>query len=183
MFNFYHTVMKNQIWLVIVLLIVTIIVLVFNSKFRAKVYTLIAKAEVGDISKESLAKAIDKVQEGDLDERMVLVMASIIQLVPVLNLVPTGILTPILNKYTQKAFNRIKLALKTTPKNAIVDLEVSLKSEVVSSAIVSKLNDTFKPKEETHIPKEEIATRLDEIFERVKIAKIQKDHIKKELLK
>lgn len=33
------------------------------------------------------------------------------------------------------------------------------------------------------MPKEEIATRLDEIFERVKIAKIQKDHIKKELLK
>lgn len=179
----YNFLMKNQIWILIILLIIIIVYLIFNSKFRAKVYTLIAKAEVGDISKESLAKAIDKVQEGDLDERMVLVMASIIQLVPVLNLVPTGILTPILNKYTQKAFNRIKLALKTTPKNAIVDLEVSLKSEVVSSAIVSKLNDTFKPKEETHIPKEEIATRLDEIFERVKIAKIQKDHIKKELLK
>ena len=183
MFNFYHTVMKNQIWLVIVLLIVTIIVLVFNSKFRAKVYNLIAQAEIGVLSKESLAKAIDKVQQGDLDERMVLVMASIIQLVPVLNLVPSGILTPILNKYTQKAFNRIKLALKTTPKNTISDLEVSLKSEVVSSAIVSKLNDTFETKEETHIPKEEIATRLDEIFERVKIAKIQKDHIKKESLK
>ena len=183
MFNFYHTVMKNQIWLVIVLLIVTIIVLVFNSKFRAKVYNLIAQPEIGVLSKESLVKSIDKVQQGDLDERMVLVMASIIQLVPVLNLVPTGILTHILNKYTQKAFNRIKLALKTTPKNAMSDLEVSLKSEVVSSAIVSKLNDTFKPKEETHIPKEEIATRLDEIFERVKIAKIQKDHIKKELLK
>ena len=183
MFNFYHTVMKNQIWLVIVLLIVTIIVLVFNSKFRAKVYNLIAQAEIGTLSKESLVKTIDKVQQGDLDERMVLVMASIIQLVPVLNLIPKSILTPFLNKYTQKAFNRIKLALKTTPKNAIVDLEVSLKSEVVSSAIVSKLNDTFEPKEETNIPKEEIATRLDEIFERVKIAKIQKDHIKKELLK
>ena len=183
MFNFYHTVMKNQIWLVIVLLIVTIIVLVFNSKFRAKVYNLIAQAEIGALSKESLVKTIDKVQQGDLDERMVLVMASIIQLVPVLNLIPKSILTPFLNKYVQKAFNRIKLALKTTPKNAMSDLEVSLKSEVVSSAIVSKLNDTFEPKEETHIPKEEIATRLDEIFERVKIAKIQKDHIKKELLK
>ena len=183
MLNFYQMLMKNQIWLVIVLLIVTIIVLVFNSKFRAKVYNLIAQAEIGALSKESLVKTIDKVQQGDLDERMVLVMASIIQLVPVLNLVPTGILTPILNKYTQKAFNRIKLALKTTPKNTISDLEVSLKSEVVSSAIVSKLNDTFEPKEETHIPKEEIATKLDEIFERVKIAKIQKDHIKKELLK
>lgn len=183
MLNFYQMLMKNQIWLVIVLLIVTIIVLVFNSKFRAKVYNLIAQAEIGTLSKESLVKSIDKIQRGDLDERMVLVMASIIQLVPVLNLVPTGILTPILNKYTQKAFNRIKLALKTTPKNTISDLEVSLKSEAVSSAIVSKLNDTFEPKEETHIPKEEIATRLDEIFERVKIAKIQKDHIKKELLK
>ena len=97
MFNFYHTVMKNQIWLVIVLLIVTIIVLVFNSKFRAKVYNLIAQAEIGALSKESLVKSIDKIQRGDLDERMVLVMASIIQLVPVLNLVPTGILTHILH--------------------------------------------------------------------------------------
>ena len=183
MLNFYQMLMKNQIWLVIVLLIVTIIVLVFNSKFRAKVYNLIAQAEIGTLSKESLVKSIDKIQRGDLDERMVLVMASIIQLVPVLNLIPKSILTPFLNKYTQKAFNRIKLALKTTPKNTISDLEVSLKSEAVSSAIVSKLNDTFEPKEETHIPKEEIATRLDEIFERVKIAKIQKDHIKKELLK
>ena len=58
MFNFYHTVMKNQIWLVIVLLIVTIIVLVFNSKFRAKVYNLIAQAEIGALSKESLVIAL-----------------------------------------------------------------------------------------------------------------------------
>ena len=58
MFNFYHTVMKNQIWLVIVLLIVTIIVLVFNSKFRAKVYNPIAQAEIGALSKESLVKSI-----------------------------------------------------------------------------------------------------------------------------
>ncbi len=179
----YNFLMRNQIWIIIILLVAVIIYLIFNSKFRAKVYNLIAQAEVGNISRESLIKTIDKVQEGDLDDRMVLVMASIVQLVPVLNIIPKSILVPFLNKYVQKAFDRIKLALKTTPKNAIVDLEVSLKSEVVSSAIVSKLNDTFEPKEETHIPKEEIATRLDEIFERVKIAKIQKDHIKKELLK
>ena len=179
----YNFLMKNQIWILIIILIIIIIYLIFNSKFRAKVYTLIAKAEVGDISKESLAKAIDKVQAGDLDDRMVLVMASIVQLLPVLNLVPRSILVPFLNKYTQKAFNRIKLALKTPPKSPLKDLELKVKSEVISTKIVETINDNFEPKDETHIHKEELTTRLDDIFERVKIAKIQKDHIKKELLK
>ena len=48
---------------------------------------------------------------------------------------------------------------------------------------ISNLRFEEVKKEVLDIPKEEIATRLDEIFERVKIAKIQKDHIKKELLK
>ena len=183
MLNFYQMLMKNQVWLVVIILILTIIVLIFNSKFRAKVYNLIAQAEVGDLSKESLAKTIDKVQQGDLDERMVLVMASIIQLVPVLNLIPKSILTPFLNKYVQKAFNRIKLVLKTPPKSVLKDLELKVKSEAISTKIVDTINDNFELKEETRIHKEEIDTRLDDIFERVKIAKIQKDHIKKELLK
>ena len=117
----YNFLMRNQIWIIIILLVAVIIYLIFNSKFRAKVYNLIAQAEVGNISRESLIKTIDKVQEGDLDDRMVLVMASIVQLVPVLNIIPKSILVPFLNKYVQKAFDRIKLALKTTPKNAIVD--------------------------------------------------------------
>ena len=130
----YNFLMKNQIWILIIILIIIIIYLIFNSKFRAKVYTLIAKAEVGDISKESLAKAIDKVQAGDLDDRMVLVMASIVQLLPVLNLVPKSILVPFLNKYTQKAFDRIKLALRAVPKS----INVEIKAEVISTTIIDK---------------------------------------------
>ena len=181
----YNFLMRNQIWIIIILLVAVIIYLIFNSKFRAKVYNLIAQAEVGNISRESLIKTIDKVQEGDLDDRMVLVMASIVQLVPVLNIIPKSILVPFLNKYVQKAFDRIKLALKTVPKNATVAVQIDVQAENISNTIVSKLTDleSNKEEEETHIPKEEIATRLDEIFERVKIAKIQKDHIKKELLK
>ena len=151
MLNFYQMLMKNQVWLVIVLLIVTIIVLVFNSKFRAKVYNLIAQAEVGDLSKESLAKTIDKVQQGDLDERMVLVMASIVQLLPVLNLVPKSILVPFLNKYTQKAFDRIKLALRAVPKS----VNVEIKAELVSTTVVDRVD----------ILTDNVAERLDNLNE------------------
>ena len=151
MLNFYQMLMKNQIWLVVIILILTIIVLIFNSKFRAKVYTLIAKAEVGDISKESLAKAIDKVQAGDLDDRMVLVMASIVQLLPVLNLVPKSILVPFLNKYTQKVFDRIKLALRAVPKS----VNVEIKAEIVSTTVVDKAD----------ILTDNVAERLDNLNE------------------
>ena len=151
MLNFYQMLMKNQVWLVVIILILTIIVLIFNSKFRAKVYTLIAKAEVGDISKESLAKAIDKVQAGDLDDRMVLVMASIVQLLPVLNLVPKSILVPFLNKYTQKAFDRIKLALRAVPKS----VNVEIKAEIVSTTVVDKAD----------ILTDNVAERLDNLNE------------------
>ena len=147
----YTFLMKNQIWILIILLIITIVYLIFNSKFRAKVYTLIAKAEVGDISKESLAKAIDKVQAGDLDDRMVLVMASIVQLLPVLNLVPKSILVPFLNKYTQKAFDRIKLALRAVPKS----VNVEIKAEIVSTTVVDKAD----------ILTDNVAERLDNLNE------------------
>ena len=147
----YNFLMKNQIWILIIILIIIIIYLIFNSKFRAKVYTLIAKAEVGDISKESLAKAIDKVQAGDLDDRMVLVMASIVQLLPVLNLVPRSILVPFLNKYTQKAFDRIKLALRAVPKS----VNVEIKAELVSTTVVDRVD----------ILTDNVAERLDNLTE------------------
>lgn len=188
----YNFLMKNQIWIIIILLVAVIIYLIFNSKFRAKVYNLIAQAEVGNISRESLIKTIDKVQEGDLDDRMVLVMASIVQLVPVLNIIPKSILVPFLNKYVQKAFDRIKLALKTVPKNATVAVQIDVQAENISNTIVSKLDDfeSNKEIEETnyvdnnnYISKDELSNRLKDVFGRVKIAQIQKEHIEKELLK
>ena len=147
----YNFLMKNQIWILIILLIIIIVYLIFNSKFRAKVYNLIAQAEIGALSKESLVKSIDKIQRGDLDERMVLVMASIVQLLPVLNLVPKSILVPFLNKYTQKAFDRIKLALRAVPKS----VNVEIKAELVSTTVVDRVD----------ILTDNVAERLDNLNE------------------
>ena len=85
-----------------VILLIVIAIWILNAKFRRAVYVFISKAEVTNITKDTLFETIDKIQDSDLDERMVYVIAEIIRSFPLLSLIPKIILVKFLNFYVQK---------------------------------------------------------------------------------
>lgn len=115
----------SPVGIVIVLLIA---LWVLNTKFRRAVYVFISKAEVANITKDTLFETIDKIQDSDLDERMVYVIAEIIRSFPLLSLIPKIILVKFLNFYVQKAFNGIKILLDTKKRTPRVALDTTIEN-------------------------------------------------------
>ena len=111
-----------------VILLILIAIWILNAKFRRAVYVFISKAEVTNITKDTLFETIDKIQDSDLDERMVYVIAEIIRSFPLLSLIPKVILVKFLNFYVQKAFNGIKVLLDTKKRTPRVALDTTIEN-------------------------------------------------------
>lgn len=166
----------SPVGIVIVLLIA---LWVLNTKFRRAVYVFISKAEVANITKDTLFETIDKIQDSDLDDRMVYVIAEIIRSFPLLSLIPKIILVKFLNFYVQKAFNGIKILLDTkkrTPRVALdtiienpLSRDINYEELVISKGSdmavdnLEKLYAKFSHKEEvpTHPKVEEYVARAE----------------------
>ena len=104
---------------VIVVLLLAVFAIKFNGKVRAVAYKYIPEAEDGSILatiKQGAYVTLDKIQRSDLDERMVQVMAVVIQQIPLLRILPTSAIEGYVNKLVQSAFNNVKASLKVTPK-------------------------------------------------------------------
>lgn len=104
---------------VVVVLLLIIFAIKFNGKVRAMAYKYIPEAEDGSIKdtlKNGAYETLDKIQRSDLDERMVQVMAVVIQQIPLLRILPTSAIEGYVNKLVQTAFDNIKAALKVEPK-------------------------------------------------------------------
>lgn len=104
---------------VIVVLLLIVFAIKFNGKVRALAYKYIPEAEDGSIVatiKKGAYETLDKIQRSDLDERMVQVMAVVIQQVPLLRILPTSAVEGYVNKLVQAAFNNVKASLKVEPK-------------------------------------------------------------------
>ena len=104
---------------VIVVLLLAVFAIKFNGKVRAVAYKYIPEAEDGSLLatiKQGAYATLDKIQRSDLDERMVQVMAVVIQQIPLLRILPTSAIEGYVNKLVQSAFNNVKASLKVTPK-------------------------------------------------------------------
>ena len=132
---------------IIVILLLVIIGTKFNAKIRKLAYQYIPEAENGSIVKhfkEGAFNAVSRLQDSDLDERMVDVIAILLQQIPLLRIIPFSTATKYLNSLVQKAFNNIKKSLDTSmydiPRNGRIsetDLEHFLGETITSS------NDVF----------------------------------------
>lgn len=103
----------GNLTLVVVLAILLLIIL-FNNKLRRLAAKYIPLAEDGTLVKTfktSTLNFVNKVQDSDMDDRLVEVIAAIIQAVPFLRLIPNVVLTKFLRGVVQSTFNVIKPAL------------------------------------------------------------------------
>lgn len=142
----------GNLTLVVVLAILLLIIL-FNNKLRRLAAKYIPLAEDGTLVKTfktSTLNFVNKVQDSDMDDRLVEVIAAIIQAVPFLRLIPNVVLTKFLRGVVQSTFNVIKPALDVNKG---------------SLTLVSNTNDIT-----THgakITDEEISQFLGETFDSV----------------
>lgn len=103
----------GNLTLVVILAIILLIIL-FNNKLRRLAAKYIPLAEDGTLVKTfktSTLNFVNKVQDSDMDDRLVEVIAAIIQAVPFLRLIPNVVLTKFLRGVVQSTFNVIKPAL------------------------------------------------------------------------
>ena len=140
---------------VIIVLILIIIAIKFNGRVRKLAYTYIPEAEDGTITrhfKKGVKDYITRLQDSDLDERMVDVIAVLLQQIPILRIIPFSTATKYLNNLVQKAFNNIKKSLDTSindiPRNTRIsksDLDDFLKESIESAnnKAFTAYEDTF----------------------------------------
>ena len=142
----------GNLTLVVILAIILLIIL-FNNKLRRLAAKYIPLAEDGTLVKTfktSTLNFVNKVQDSDMDDRLVEVIAAIIQAIPFLRIIPNAVLTKFLRGVVQSTFNVIKPALDVNKG---------------SLTLVSNTNDIT-----THgakITDEEISQFLGETFDSV----------------
>ena len=140
---------------VIAILVLVIIAIKFNGRVRKLAYTYIPEAENGTITrhfKKGVKDYITRLQDSDLDERMVDVIAVLLQQIPILRIIPFSTATKYLNSLVQKAFNNIKKSLDVSindiPRNSRIsksDLDDFLKESIDSASdkTFTAYEDTF----------------------------------------
>ena len=141
--------------IIIIILLAVIIGSKINANIRKLAYQYIPEAENGSIVrhfKEGAYNAISRLQASDLDERMVDVIAVLLQQIPILRFVPFNTATKYLNSLVQKSFDNIKKSLDTSindiPRNSRIsktDLEQFLGETITSTndKVFTSYEDTF----------------------------------------
>lgn len=171
--------LHNPYTITLIVILGLLFLWVINTKFRRAVYVFISKAEIANISKDTLFETVDKIQNSDLDDRMVYVIVEIIRSFPLLSLIPRFILVKFLNFYVQKAFNGIKILLDTKRRTPRVPLNTPLENPIPNEnyeeVVISKGSDMavenleklyakFSPnKEEEKYP---IFTKVDDYIDK-----------------
>ena len=111
----FHLYLLNHTNLAYVAMIVVILVFILISmskNYRLLVQKLIYKAEIGKLAKNKMYDAVVRLEQSELDDRMILVLAELMQQIPVLPLIiPKRILIPLLQRSVQRIFNQIKKLL------------------------------------------------------------------------
>lgn len=102
---------------VIILVLALIIVLSLNHRFRLYVQEQILKSEKGELLRGRIYKSIKDLEDSDVDDRMIAVIAQIIHSLPVLSIIPELFVVSILRWYVQKIFDQVKDLLHYTPSD------------------------------------------------------------------
>lgn len=101
--------------IVIILIVVLFTVLLLNHKFRLYVQEQILKSEKGELIKGRIYKSIKYLEDSDVDDKMIVVIAELIHSIPLLSIIPELIVVNFLRWYVQKIFDQVKDLLHYTP--------------------------------------------------------------------
>ena len=111
-FHLYLLNHTNLAYLAMVVVILVFILISMSKNYRLLVQKLIYKAEIGKLAKNKMYDAVVRLEQSELDDRMILVLAELMQQIPVLPLIiPKRILIPLLQRSVQRIFNQIKKLL------------------------------------------------------------------------
>ena len=147
----FHLYLLNHTNLAYVAMIVVILVFILISmskNYRLLVQKLIYKAEVGKLAKNRMYDAVVRLEQSELDDRMILVLAELLQQIPVLPLIiPKRILVPLLQRSVQRIFNQIKKLLDANAgKEELViqnAIDITQKEELIKE-ITKRVENTLK---------------------------------------
>lgn len=111
-FHLYLLNHTNLAYLAMVVVILVFILISMSKNYRLLVQKLIYKAEIGKLAKNKMYDAVVRLEQSELDDRMILVLAELLQQIPILPLIiPKRILIPLLQRSVQRIFNQIKKLL------------------------------------------------------------------------
>lgn len=135
----------HKLVIIIPILLVILAVIILGIVFRKKIYKYMADAEAGAITAKSLSISISKLQDSDLDERMVLVIAKIITSFPILKLLPQKWVVSFLNTLVQRMFNSVKALLDAKAEAVLKkDSETNVKIETMVNEFVDNMLEVAK---------------------------------------
>ena len=158
---------KLLTYTIIAMIVVFFILISFSKNYRLLVQKLIYKAEIGKLAKSRMYNVIIKLEKSNLDDRMVLVLAELMQRIPILPLIiPKRLLIPILQRSVQRIFNQIKKLLDANSYKKINEFTNVDRDEVIKTVLGS----------DKDILVEEITKRVEETV------KVDLDELSKNLI-
>ena len=131
-----------------VVFVVIIMILALNAKLRnlaMKYIPLVEDSSITDTFKASTLKLMRKLEDSDMDERLIEVIVAIVQAVPVLRIIPKTVLVKFLKRVVQTTFNKMKPALDVNKKSVYLTSAVPTKhaAKITEEEIASYLGETF----------------------------------------
>lgn len=176
----------------VILFILLLYIKYVNKRIRKLAFKGIPKAEEGSIInslKPSLYKWVDNFDKKEYDQRMVEVIAYIIQYVPILKIIPRGAVTKYVSIIVQKVFDNLKASLDVQRRPNHGKITEDMVSEINPNAQIIENKSPNNDKEQLR-NEEKISQILSDILKNVdlinvgdKIDKTKIDYIKSQIEK
>lgn len=158
----------------------------FGAKFKKQSIDFMTKAQYSKLGRNTLVESISKFRKGTMDERMVLVLANIIERIPIINLVyvilPKSLFINILYNQEQAIFDMIEKPLKSGETYTFPEME--LKAEPLKESELSQLTEAVKEFNEVLPTVKELKPLMENLPMLVEIAKLaSKENSNKDVIK
>lgn len=149
----------------------------FGAKFKKHSIDLMTKAQYSKLGRNALVESIAKFRKGTMDEKMVLVLANLIEKVPGLNMIytifPKSLVINFLYNREQNIFDLIEKPLKSGAKYNFPETTAELKEFTpLGENEISQLTEAVKGFNEVIPTVKELKPLMDNLPTLVEVAKL-----------
>ena len=159
---------------------------VFGSRFKRMSVDFMTKAQYSRLGRNALADSIANFRKGTMDEKMVLVIANLIEHVPGLSTIytffPKKTVVNFLYSKTQAMFDLCESALKGYKKYPIPGSEITAELKELDNSQLDKIQEANDEFRKVHPTLEKLNPLLDELPKIIELGRIftdKKDDTKK----
>ena len=149
----------------------------FGAKFKKHSIDLMTKAQYSKLGRNALVESIAKFRKGTMDEKMVLVLANLIEKVPGLNMIytifPKSLVINFLYNREQNIFDLIEKPLKSGAKYNFPETTAELKEFTpLGETEIAQLTEAVKGFNEVIPTVKELKPLMDNLPTLVEVAKL-----------